>query len=118
MKSILSVVLLNEEAVAGLQCLWSMKLILNKIFRTSAGQISAKKKMIINVLMACILNKANNTISTAAMGKDAGLSKHCISYNKAKLFQKARLIQADNETGIELVAPEKSHSKFSLESVV
>jgi hypothetical protein len=71
----------------------------------------------VNILMACILNEDDNTICTTAMGKHAGLSKHCISYNKAKSFQKARLIQAGDERGFELIEPEKSQSKFSLETV-
>jgi hypothetical protein len=42
-KSILSDVLFDKEAIAGVQCLRSMKLILNKLFRSHAGRISAKK---------------------------------------------------------------------------
>jgi hypothetical protein len=37
------VLLLDKEAIAGLQCLRSMKIILNKIFRGSSGKISNKK---------------------------------------------------------------------------
>jgi hypothetical protein len=116
-KSILSDVLLDEEAIPGLLCLRSMKSILNKIFRSCAGRISVKKRIIVNTLMACILNKDKCTISTTSIGKHAGLSKHCISYNKAKSFQTARLIKAGDERGFKLIEPEKHCSKYPLETV-
>ena len=51
------------------------------------------------------------------MGKHAGLSKHCIAYNKAKSFEKARLIQAGDEQGFEIIEPEKLRKKISPETI-
>ncbi len=111
-RSILRDVLLDKEAIAGLQCLRLLKMILNKIFRGSRGRILNKKRLIVNVLSACILNSNNNQMSITEMGKQAGLSKHYIQFNKAKSFKKARLIQEGDEKGFELIEPEKTRSKF------
>jgi hypothetical protein len=106
-RSILRDVLLDKEAISGLQCLRSMKMILNKIFRGSRGRISNKKRSIVNVLSACILNSNNNQMSITEMGKQAGLSKRYTQFNKAKSFERARLIQEGDEKGFELIKPEK-----------
>jgi hypothetical protein len=100
--------LLDKEAIAGLQCLRSMKIILNKIFRGSSGRISNKKQLIVNVLSACILNSNNNQMSITEIGKQAGFSKTYIQLKKAKSFKKARLIQDGDEQGFELIKPEKT----------
>ncbi len=102
------VLLLDKEAIAGLQCLRSMKIILNKIFRGSSGRISNKKQLIVNVLSACILNSNNNQMSITEIGKQAGFSKTYIQLKKAKSFKKARLIQDGDEQGFELIKPEKT----------
>ena len=70
-KSILREVLLDEEAIAGLLCLRSMKSIFNKILRSRAGRISVKRRIIVNTLLACILNEDNCALSKSKMGKHA-----------------------------------------------
>ena len=47
-------------------------------------------------------------MSITEMGKQAGLSKPYIQFNKAKSFEKARLIQEGDEKGFELIEPEKT----------
>ncbi len=51
-------------------------------------------------------------MSITEMGKQAGLSKCYIQLNKAKSFEKARLIQEGDEKGFELIELEKTQSKF------
>ena len=58
----------------------------------------------INVLSACILNgDETNQLSDNSIGKQAGLSKGFIWYNKDKSIKKARLINKGDERGLELI---------------
>ena len=55
-EAFLGEVLPNKEAIAGLICLQSMKMILSKIFRSRRGQISSNKRQVVTLLTACIIN--------------------------------------------------------------
>jgi hypothetical protein len=103
---IIGEVLSNNEAIAGLNCLQSMKTILSKIFRSQAGRISSNKRLVVNLLTACVMNGNDNQMSTSAMGKYASLSCNFIHKNKAKYFSNIRLIQEGDEKGFELIEQE------------
>ncbi len=56
-KSIIGNVVMDNETIAALQILRSMKMMLSKIIRNCKwGRISNNKQAMINVLSACILN--------------------------------------------------------------
>ena len=66
----------------------------------------------VNVLSACILNgDETNQLSVDKMGKQAGLSKGFIQYNKNKSAEKARLINKGDERGFELIEADQTRSK-------
>ena len=82
-----------------------MEMMLSNIIRNGKwGRISNNKHAMINVLSACILNgEKTNQLSDNSMGKQAGLSKGFIWYNKDKSIKKARLINKGDERGLELI---------------
>ena len=66
----------------------------------------------INVLSACTLNgDKTNQLSDNSMGKQAGLSKGFIWYNKDKSIKTARLINKGDERGFELIEADQTRSK-------
>jgi hypothetical protein len=118
-KSIIEDIVMDKEIIAALKCLRSMKMMLSNIFRSCIqGRISNNKRAMVNVLSACILNdEVNNHLSASSMGKQAGLSKHFIHFNKSKSFEKARLISAGDKRGFEFIEADQTRSKFKEEQL-
>ncbi len=92
----------------------SFKMMVSKIFRNCKWErISNNKRAMVNVLSACILNgDKTNQLSVDKMGKQAGLSKGFIQYNKNKSAEKVRLISEGDERGFKLMDADQTRSKF------
>jgi hypothetical protein len=104
-KSILHGVMLDKEAMAGIHILRTIKRTLRKMFSSSRGRITNKRKAWVNVISACIYNDITDlsNMTQRAIGLQAGLSWHQTKRYSTRSLQKALLINLGDQKGYELI---------------